>query len=82
MTPPKKAKLRAIDRGTRYDVTGSLKRIARQIERGEHGDVRDVVVIYRSMLGHGAQRVNTYHFGTGDFAQALLLVESAKKDIT
>jgi hypothetical protein len=37
------SKLRAIDRGNVYDITGKLRRLIHQIENGKHGKVTDVI---------------------------------------
>lgn len=67
----KKSGIRAIDRGTVYDVPGRLIRLARQIEKGEHGEVTDVIITYRAKKGginrvdhsiHGKSDTETLHF--------------------
>lgn len=40
----KKSGIRAIDRGTRYDVSGKLRAMARAIEAGKYGDVKHAVL--------------------------------------
>jgi len=79
--PHYKLKLRAIDNGTRYDVSGKLKQLARQVERGEHGDVRDAVVVIREKTRTGGERIGAWHFGTGTIADALLTLEAGKSKI-
>jgi hypothetical protein len=59
------AKLRVIDRGTRYDVSGPLRRLVRQIERGEIKP-RDVIVLTTQTVRINASpTVTMHHFGTG-----------------
>lgn len=41
----KKSRIRAIDQGTRYDITGCMRKTVRQIERGEYGKVKRVLCI-------------------------------------
>lgn len=77
----KKAKLRVINQGTRYDVAGKLKHLARQIEHGEMGDVRDCVIAVRTLSNAGGTRVSAYHFGTDTIAGALYTWEAAKGQI-
>jgi hypothetical protein len=50
----KKAKLRAIDRGTRYDITGKMRNLIRTIERGEIKP-RDIIILTRESNGSGLQ---------------------------
>ena len=40
----KKSGIRAIDKGTCYDVPGKLRKLAREIEKGKHGEVRGAIV--------------------------------------
>ena len=57
--------LRAINEGTRYDVTGSLRKLIRRIESGEVKP-RDVVVVTReSVKSNASCQVILHHFGTG-----------------
>ena len=41
------SKLRPIDKGNIYDVTGKLRKLVHEIESGKHGDVTDVVCAIR-----------------------------------
>jgi hypothetical protein len=41
------SKLRSINKGTIYDVSGKLRKIVHEIESGKHGDVTDVVLALR-----------------------------------
>jgi len=40
----KKSGIRAIDKGTSYDVPGKLRRLAHEIKKGFHGEVRGAIV--------------------------------------
>ena len=42
-------KLRPIDKGNIYDITGKLRRLVHEIESGKHGDVTDVIAAIRSV---------------------------------
>lgn len=43
--------IRAIDQGPPYDLTGKMRWLARSIDRGDEGDITDVVVITRARNG-------------------------------
>lgn len=58
-----KAKLRAIDAGTRYDISGNLRRLARAIDAGEHGKVNNVCVGVATRGLDGSMSVETFGFG-------------------
>lgn len=75
-------KLRAIDQGTRYDVAGKLIEMARQIKRGEMGDVRNVVIAVQHITKHGGFAVEAFHYGPSDIPAASYIWESAKRIIT
>lgn len=61
--PKKKKSLRAIDQGTRYDISGNLRRLARAIDAGEHGQVNNVCVGVATRVVDGSMRVETFGFG-------------------
>ena len=73
----RKSKLRAIDQGTYRDLTGSLRRLTRQIDRGEFGKVRDVSVILSTENGGGVE-VKGWHFGAGSRADVHWMIATAK----
>jgi hypothetical protein len=73
--------LRAINRGTRYDIHGKLLRIARDIEHGKLGDVRDVVVIIKR-VSVDATMTSTHHIGTGTIADVSMMLKAAESDVT
>jgi hypothetical protein len=60
--PEKKSSIRAIDKGTIYDVTGKLRSITRTIERGEEGHITDAIVIIRRDNGS----IGSFHLGSGN----------------
>lgn len=79
----RKSKLRVININTRYDVTGNLRWLARAIDRGKYGNVTDAVIALRVIrTGDAATKGETFHFGTGNIANAYHALEMAKKDIT
>ncbi len=59
-------KLRAIDRGTRYDITGKMRSLIRRIESGEI-QARDVVIITRETTEQRncSPYIGMHHFGFG-----------------
>lgn len=61
-----KPKLRAIDRGTRYDITGKMRSLIRRIESGEI-QPRDVVIVTRETTERRncSAYVGMHHFGFG-----------------
>ena len=74
----KRGGIRAIDAGTRYDVSGRLRWLARKIDRGEFGDVRYAVVAFASKGVQETDTVSTYKFGTANEADALYLLDIAR----
>lgn len=74
----KHSKLRVIDRGTRYDVTGCLRGFLREIERGEINP-RDVIVVATETLRNNAgPRVHMRHYGTGTEADMHWMLATAQ----
>lgn len=67
----KKKTLRAIDRGTVYDIAGKLKNLARSIESGEIVCATDAIVVVR--CGHDGKDYRTFGFGQGDPAEQHLM---------
>lgn len=71
------AKLRAIDKGTLYDVPGKLRRFVRKIEQGQI-DPRDVVVITRESVGPNRScKVGMYHFGSASTESVHWMIATA-----
>lgn len=65
MTARRKTNLRVIDRGTRYDVTGGLRGLVRQIESGEVKPRNVVVVTTQILKNNASPAVTVHHFGQG-----------------
>jgi hypothetical protein len=42
----KRSGIRAINKGTSYDVPGKLRKLAREIEKGMHGEVRGAALAF------------------------------------
>lgn len=59
----KRSGIRAVDQGTRYDISGNLRRLARAIDAGEHGVVANVVVGVGTRGLDGSFSVETFGFG-------------------
>lgn len=78
----KRSGLRRIDQGTRYDITGRLRSLARRIENGEYGDVRGVVIGLNAREGCSLV-VTTLDFGMQSAAEkALTLGIMANKAVS
>lgn len=58
------SRLRPIDRGTYYDVTGEMRKLLREIEHGEWGHVTDVSMVMR-YIKDDSVRIASRHSGTG-----------------
>lgn len=43
------SKLRPINKGNSYDISGKLRKLVHEIESGKHGDVTDVILAVRSV---------------------------------
>jgi len=72
----KKASIRAIDQGTLYDVTGKLRQLTREIERGERGKVRNVVIILEQ-IKPDSTRIAVCHYGESSRATAHWMTATA-----
>jgi hypothetical protein len=73
--------LRAINQGTRYDVSGKLRNIVRSIESGEIAP-RDVIVITREIAGRNKScKVGLFHFGTGSTEDVHWMLSTAKNRV-
>ncbi len=70
----KRSSIRAIDKGTLYDVPGKLRKMARAIERGEHGDVRNGIVI----LAKTNNQCDSFMLGKGDRVYAHWMTSTIK----
>jgi hypothetical protein len=77
----KRTRIRAIDNGTRYDIIGNLRRIEREIERGEHGDLGNLVLLFAEKEDNCIPHVEMRHFGTGTIPEIHWMLETAKNRI-
>jgi hypothetical protein len=57
------SKLRPINKGSVYDVTGKLRKLVHEIESGKHGDVTDVIAAIRCVKDKRTD-VQTIFLGT------------------
>lgn len=65
----RKSRIRPINAGTRYDFVFGLKSLAREIERGEHPDMKSVMILTESRTkpnGYPFIGVRSYGSGTVD----------------
>lgn len=76
----RRAKLRAIDQGTRYDVAGKLRGIVRQIESGEM-EARDVILLTRECENNRIPTVTMHHFGNGTIENIHWMLSTAQRRI-
>jgi hypothetical protein len=75
------SKLRVIDHGTRYDISGKLRAIVRRIETGELTP-RDVVVVTRALpIEQPGGKVELWHLGTGTIADVHWMLRTAQNRI-
>jgi hypothetical protein len=78
----KKASIRAIDQGMRYDVKGNMRRFVRRVENGDLQDITDIVVVTRRITPPDGQRsIEVFHCGTGTLETAHWMMDSAKRKI-
>jgi len=66
--------IRAIDKGTSYDVAGKLRHILRALEKGDHGEVRGVAATF--ICGRGERVV--YHHANYGMASAAERKDAAR----
>lgn len=77
----KPTKIRAINKGTRYDVSRPLRRLVRQIESGEV-EPRDVIVLTSQyMQTNASPTVTLHHFGYGSVAEMHWMLSTAQNRI-
>jgi hypothetical protein len=70
------SKLRAIDKGTPYDVPGRLKKWAREIEKGKMGYVTDYLLVVRA-IKDGQTALEHFCGGTGTAENYLYMAQAA-----
>lgn len=75
----KMASIRVIDKGTCYDVPGKLRKLARQIERGEWGDATDVVFSLRYQR-KGETRIQSFAAGKSNPETLYYMAQAMTKD--
>ena len=75
----KRSGLRAIDKGTSYDIPGKLRRLTHEIENGKHGDVRGIVL---GLLCEkdGKLKMNDIFCGKASMAELHLLAAYLEKE--
>ncbi len=56
------AKLRPIDKGNVYDISGRLRKLVHEIESGKHGEVTDCVIAIRK-VENGRTALRTAYYG-------------------
>ena len=84
----KRAKLRAIDQGTRYDITGNLRRLTRAIERGDYGKLDHVIIGLKGWdnfdqeRNHQRPTYTTLAFGSSEMPQLAYTADIMKKRMT
>jgi hypothetical protein len=74
------SKIRAIDQGTLYDVPGKLRRLVREIEKGDLGRVTDVVNAVR-IVKDGKVSIRTMYTGTSDMPTLKFMVDRLGKEL-
>lgn len=77
---PRRGGLRAIDKGTLYDVSGKLRLVVHQIESGEYGEVTDVVLALR-YVRQGQAGIRTIYTGKNDMGTLNLMADYLKRDM-
>jgi len=74
----KKSGIRAIDKGTSYDVSGKLRKLAREIEKGDHDEVRGALVGIISQKD-GKMRANYISCGRCSISELNMLADYLAK---
>jgi hypothetical protein len=73
--------IRAIDNGTRYDITGNLRRLTRDIENGEISP-RDVVIVATETTEmNKSATIILRHYGNGTIEDIHWMLSTAKNRI-
>ena len=75
------AKLRAINKGTRYDITGNLRRLVRRIESGEIKDLNHVMVGVSCHALDGSRYIETWGAGTVNVPEMAYTVEMMRRRV-
>lgn len=75
----KKSGIRAIDRGTSYDVSGRVRRLMRSVEAGNFGRVTDAVVILRG-IKDGKVNAQPFFYGVSETEVLHFMASRAAKE--
>ena len=78
---PKISRLRVIDEGTTYDVSGRLRRLTREIESGELGEIRHCIVLLNCKRKDGSKYVKTQYYGRGEVEAFAYMIAVGQKDV-
>lgn len=69
------AKLRAIDKGTVYDVTGRMRSLVRRIESGEIRATDVIIVTHDAEKGYTG--ITTHHYGPSSVEKSHWMLATA-----
>ena len=73
-----KSSLRAINKGTRYDITGKMRNLIRRIESGEIAP-RDILVVTSEPTGpNRSNKIILHHMGFGSTEEIHWMLSTAK----
>jgi hypothetical protein len=72
--------VRAINEGTSYGVSGRLRRLIREIESGNLGEVRHCIVLL-NCKSDGKRFVKTQYYGPGEVDSFAYMIAIAQKDV-
>ena len=74
--------IRAIDQGTRYDISGNLRKFVRRLEQGQLKNVKEVIVLTRMISPpDGIRTLEVWSAGETSVESAHWMMESAKRRI-
>ena len=75
------AKIYAINRGTRYDITGNMRRLVRRMESGEFKPCDVLVITTERIQNNTIPEVTLHHFGTSTVGEIHWMLASAQGTI-
>lgn len=73
MTKKRNMSIRPINKGTVYDIPGNMKRLSREIEKGEYGAVSDVLTVVKGTDKDGSPRYTVFGNGRGEAGEQYLM---------